>query len=128
MASKQGEAIYKIYAPQRKKKLCGQYIEKCKKAKDYLTPNNDLCYIMDANQFQKKIMAVIIKVLDQHSKKPLSGIRVSYSSNRGSGREKITDQTGCVSYAVDPVHAVVTIKDVRRPEQYLKKGENVFHI
>jgi hypothetical protein len=78
--------------------------------------------------FLGEIMAVIIKVLDQNSKKPKSGIRVYYSSNRGSGSEKWTDDSGCVYYEVDPTSAVVTIKSDRKPEQYLKNGENVFYI
>lgn len=73
-------------------------------------------------------MAVIIKVLDQNTKKPKSGIPVSYSSQRGSGREKWTDDSGCVHYQVDPISATVTIKGHRKPEQHLKNGENVFYI
>jgi hypothetical protein len=73
-------------------------------------------------------MSIIIKVLDQNTKKPKSGIRVSYSSRRGSGRDKFTDDSGCVYYEVDPTSAVVTIKGDRKPEQHLKNGENVFYI
>ncbi len=75
-----------------------------------------------------EIMAVIIKVLDSGSKQPKSGVRVSYSSSRGQGSEKFTDSSGCVSYMVDPVKAVVTIKGNQRSEQFLKNGENVFYI
>lgn len=74
------------------------------------------------------IMAIIIKVLDANTRKPKKGIRVSYSSNRGHGSEKWTDDSGCVHYQVDPISAVVTIKGDRKPEQRLNNGENVFYI
>ncbi len=73
-------------------------------------------------------MAVVIKVLNSNTKKPIKGVRVSYSSNRGFGSEKFTGDDGCVSYIVDPISAVVTIRGDRKSEQYLQKGENVFYI
>jgi hypothetical protein len=78
--------------------------------------------------FKGVTMAIIIKVLDQNTKKPKSGIRVSYSHQSGYVSEKWTDSDGCVSYATDPVKAVVTIKGDRKDPQNLKNGENVFYI
>lgn len=71
---------------------------------------------------------ITIKVLkDGH---PVRGITVSYTKKSmfgGSGSPKITDAAGCVSYNADPGHACVHIKG-KTFEQYLAKGENVFHI
>lgn len=76
-------------------------------------------------------MAVIIKVLDKRTLKPKPGITVSYirtSGFGGSGRDKTTQQDGCVIYEVDSCKAVVTIRGDRKSEQFLENGENVFYI
>ena len=74
-------------------------------------------------------MAIIIKVLDQGTKRPKSGVSVSFMSKTGWGKEKWTDKDGCVSYALDPFMAtILTIKDTKKSEQRLGTGENVFYI
>jgi hypothetical protein len=83
-----------------------------------------------ANQhFKGVIMAIIIKVLDQGTKRPKSGVRVSFISRTGWGKEKWTDKDGCVFYELDPfIATTLTIKDTKKSEQRLGTGENVFYI
>ena len=88
--------------------------------------------VLPINISRRKLMAIIIKVLDKNTLKPKSGISVSYirtSGIGGFGSTRSTNESGCVSYQVDPCHAIVTIKGVRKPEQRLENGDgNVFYI
>lgn len=73
-------------------------------------------------------MAIVIKVLKDGKVQSAKEVKIS-SVGLGGQKSRATDQSGCVSFAMDPGEYNIYVSGTHVGTQYLScRGENVFHI